>query len=66
MKTMVQIVQDLLDKSLITAEEAVTLLTPQKEYVYPPYYTNQWIKPYSPTSPNVPRITFTTSSNEQV
>lgn len=52
-KTRVQIIQELLDKKAITAEEAVTLLTPEKEYVYVPQYP---INPYplSPTFPGTP------------
>jgi len=36
--TTVQIVQRLLSENRISAEEAVTLLTKEKEYVYYPYY----------------------------
>jgi hypothetical protein len=46
MKTKTQIVQDLLDKKLITAEEAVTLLNDSHSsvvYIQPNYY------PYYPT-----------------
>lgn len=44
-KTKVQIIQELLDKKQITAEEAVTLLLTEKEVVYLPQY---------PVSPNYP------------
>jgi hypothetical protein len=36
MKTKAQIVQELLDKRYITAEDAVVLLSPDKEYIYLP------------------------------
>jgi hypothetical protein len=48
MKTKTQIVQELLDKKAITAEEAVTLL--EKEINYWPHVPYQ-PQPYSPTLP---------------
>lgn len=53
MKTKAEIVQELLDKSQITAEEAVTLLIGTKEYVYIPAYP---VLPYQtwPLYPSYP------------
>lgn len=34
MKTKIEIIQDLLDKRAITAQEAMTLMEKEKEYVY--------------------------------
>lgn len=34
MKTKIEIIQDLLDKRAITAQEAMTLMQAEKEYVY--------------------------------
>lgn len=40
MKTKAQIVQELLEKHQITAEDAVVLLMAEKEYVYVPWYAD--------------------------
>lgn len=52
MKTKAQIVQELLDKKVITAEDAVILLQSDVQYV--PYVVNPnpWINPQIPTWPN--------------
>ena len=54
MKTKAEIVQDLLDKKLISAEEAVTLLSGERITYYippsqPPYYFAPLPLPHYPT-----------------
>jgi hypothetical protein len=55
-KTKVQIIQELLDKKAITAEETVTLLQKEVEYItqYYPYY----LQPCVPQNPYPITVTY--------
>jgi hypothetical protein len=58
--TKADIVQRLLDKQHITAEEAVVLLSGVKlelEQTYPTYHPNPWFRIFPPTVPNPYTIT---------
>jgi hypothetical protein len=60
--TKADIVQRLLDKKEITAEEAVVLLSGVKlelEQTYPTYHPNPWFGIFPPTIPNPYTITAT-------
>lgn len=53
MKTKAQIVQELLDKKAITAEEAVVLLQSDVQYIPYPVNPNPWITPVHPYYPTI-------------
>lgn len=68
MKTKAEIVQDLLDKGHITAQDAVVLLmgSKEKEYVYVPTYPTVPYNPYPPfyTDPFPYRVTCGIASTD--
>lgn len=63
MKTKAQIVQELLEKKLITAEDAVVLLMGDKEYIYIPTFPPQPVYPAWPIQPWV--VTCANGGNPQ-